>query len=270
MTAETSDERVIVVDRSGGLATMTLNRPQALNTLDLAMIRALVAETTALAREPELRCVLVRGAGRHFMAGGDLRTFAAGLEMSPAERERSFTVMIDGLHAAIEHLQRMPAVVVASVRGAVAGFGLSLVGACDLAIAADDAYFASAYRNIALTPDGGGTYTLPRIVGLKKAMEIMLLGERFDATTALQLGIVNRVVAAAELEAETAKLAQAILAGPPLALGNTKRLLRTSLSRTLSEALHAEALSFGQCAAHADFAEGLHAFFDKRPPRFSD
>lgn len=258
----------ILLDRDGALATLTLNRPDALNTLDLTMMDALVAHAGALAADPAVRCVVLRGAGRHFMAGGDLRTFAQQLDASPAARQAWFTRMVQGLHASIEHLRRMPAPVIASVHGAVAGFGLSLVGACDLAIAADDAYFASAYRNIALTPDGGGTYTLPRIVGLKKAMELLLLGERFDAQEALRLGLVNRVVPRESLAAATQVWVDAILTGPRLALAGVKRLLQQSSTSTLSEQLQAEATSFGACTATGDFVEGINAFLAKRPPHF--
>ena len=120
--------------------------------------------------------------------------FAEHLGSPAGDRQREFSAIVERVHAAIEQLQRMPQPVVASVHGAVAGFGLSLMGACDLALAADTAYFTSAYRHIGLTPDGGSTWTLPRLVGTKKAMEIVLLGERFDAQEALRLGLVNRVV----------------------------------------------------------------------------
>lgn len=262
------NEESILLERDGALAILTLNRPQALNTLDRAMMDALVVHTGALAADASVRCVIVRGAGRHFMAGGDLKTFAAELGASAAVRQASFTAMVDHLHAAILQLRAMPAPVIASVHGAVAGFGLSLLGACDLAVAAEDAYFASAYRNIGLTPDGGGSYTLPRLVGAKKALEILLLGERFDAATALALGLVNRVVPAGALAATTRAMADAILAGPPLALGNAKRLVHESADRDLATHLAAEARSFGACAASADFAEGIEAFLAKRSPRF--
>jgi 2-(1,2-epoxy-1,2-dihydrophenyl)acetyl-CoA isomerase len=260
----------ILLERDGALATLTLNRPGALNALDLAMMNELVGAAAVLASDAGVRCVFVRGAGRHFMAGGDLRTFAAQLGASPAQRQAEFTRMVQGVHAAIEHLQRVPAPVIASVQGAVAGFGLSLVGACDLGIAADDAYFAAAYRNIGLTPDGGGSYWLPRLVGMKRAMEILLLGERFDAAEALRLGLVNRVVPAAELASTTRAVAQAMLDGPALALASTKRLLWRSLHNSLSEQLQAEAISFGRCAGTADFVEGIEAFLAKRAPSFGE
>jgi 2-(1,2-epoxy-1,2-dihydrophenyl)acetyl-CoA isomerase len=176
--------------------------------------------------------------------------------------------MIGRLHAAIECLQRMPHPVLASVHGAVAGFGLSLLCACDLAIAAEGSYFTAAYRQLGLTPDGGLSYTLPRLVGTRQALEILLLGERFGVDDALRLGLINRVVPDADLERATAAMAAAIAAGPVLATRNGKRLLWQSLSQTLSSQLDAEATSFGACAATGDFVEGVRAFLDKRAPQF--
>jgi 2-(1,2-epoxy-1,2-dihydrophenyl)acetyl-CoA isomerase len=258
----------VLVEHQDSVATLTLNRPEALNALDFAMMEALVAQTSALAADSALRVVIVRGAGRHFMAGGDLRTFATRLDQPPDARRAEFQSMIERLHAAIEHLHRMPAIVVAQARGAVAGFGLSLLCACDLAVAADDAYFTTAYRHIALTPDGGGTWALPRIVGLRKAMEMLLLSERIDAQEALRVGLVNRIVPVAELDAATSALAQSLARGPRHALANAKRLARESLDRSLAEQLQAEAVSFAQCAATPDFVEGIRAFLEKRPARF--
>jgi 2-(1,2-epoxy-1,2-dihydrophenyl)acetyl-CoA isomerase len=258
----------ILLARDGAVATLTLNRPDALNTLDFAMIEAIVARVGEVAADASVRCVVVRGAGKHFMAGGDLRAFASKLGAPPAELQQSFAHVIGRLHGAIETLKRMPQPVVAAVHGAVAGFGLSLMCACDLAIAADTAYFTSAYRHIGLTPDGGMSYSLPRLVGMKKAMEIVLLGERFDAAEALALGLVNRVVPAAELDGAVASVVEAVVNGPATALANAKRLLNTSLEHTLSQQLQAEATSFGACAASPDFAEGVGAFLAKRPARF--
>jgi 2-(1,2-epoxy-1,2-dihydrophenyl)acetyl-CoA isomerase len=142
------------------------------------------------------------------------------------------------------------------------------MNASDVVIAADSAYFASAYRNIALTADGGGSWALPRIVGLRRAMEIMLLAERFDAAQALQWGLVNRVVPAGDLDAAIAAVVANLVQAPVLAVRNARRLMRESLARSLSEQLAAEAVSFGACAATPDFAEGIAAFFAKRPARF--
>lgn len=258
----------VLLARDGAVATLTLNRPDALNALDPAMVDALVARTAEVAADDALRVVIVEGAGKHFMAGGDIRSFASHLGEAPAVRRDGFRRMVERLHAAIETLHRMSHPVIGRVHGAVAGFGLSLMNACDLVVASDDAYFASAYRQIALTPDGGGSWSLPRLVGLRKAMEIFLLGERFGAADALALGIVNKVVPRTELDAATEALARAIAAGPAQALRNTKRLVRESVARTLSEQLQAEAVSFSECTANADFVEGITAFLAKRAPQF--
>ena len=258
----------LLVERNGAIATLTINRPDALNTLDFALMDALIEAVADVAADDALRVVVLRGAGRHFMAGGDLRTFAGELAKPPAQRNADFQRVIGRLHSAIEYFHRMPHPVVGQIHGAVAGFGLSLMNACDLVVAADDAYFASAYRNIALTPDGGGSWSLPRIVGTRRAMEIMLLGERFDARRALELGLVNRVVPAAELASAVAAIAASLATGPVMAIRNAKRLVRDALGRTLSEQLAAEAESFGACSGTDDFAEGITAFLEKRPANF--
>jgi len=140
--------------------------------------------------------------------------------------------------------------------------------ACDLVIAADTSFFTLAYVHIGTSPDGGSTFLLPRTVGMKKAMEIALLGDRFDAKTAQQWGLVNFVVPAAQLADETRKLAERIASGPSHALGNTKLLLNSSLGNTLESQLQAEGVSFADCAATRDWAEGVTAFGEKRKPQF--
>ncbi len=260
----------VLLAREGPVATLTLNRPAALNVLDLAMVDALVPATAAIAADPAIRVLVVRGAGKHFMAGGDIRTFARSLGNAPDERRREFARLLERVHTVVETLARMPQPVVARVHGAVAGFGLSLMNACDLAIAADDAYFAGAYRQLGVTPDGGGTWSLPRIVGQRRALEILLLSERFDAARALDIGLVNRVVPAAGLDAEVERVVRTLVEGPREALAGTKRLVRGSLDRSLAEQLHAEAASFAGLTARDDFVEGVTAFLEKRAPRFAD
>ena len=259
----------VILTRDGPIATLSLNRPAALNALDFAMVDALVATTAAVAADATVRVVILAGSGRHFMAGGDIRTFAGELALDPAARQRRFQRMVEDVHAAVENLHRMPQILIGRMQGAVAGIGLSLMNACDLVVAAEDAYFTSAYRHIALSPDGGASWTLPRLVGTRKAMEILLLGDRFDAAEAQRLGLVNRVVPAAELDATVAALARRVADGPALAQRNTRRLVRGAASASLAEQLQAEAVSFGQCAADEDFPEGIRAFLDKRAPRFA-
>ena len=251
------------------VATLTLNRPQALNALDLAMIDALAEASARAAFDREVRAVVLRGAGEHFMAGGDLKWFREQLALPPAERQARFSRLIGAVHASIEQLKTMEKPVVASVQGAVAGFGLSLMMAADLALAADDAYFTLAYCRIGLSPDGGATWSLPRLVGLRRAMEIALLGDRFDAARAGELGLVNRIVPRAQLADETAALAARLAAGPTAALARTKALLNASFTQPLSAQLVGEQHAFAACGAEPDFAEGLAGFFEKRPANFS-
>ena len=258
----------VLLGRDAAVATLTLNRPEALNALDDAMVEALGAQIGSIAADPSIRVVVLRGAGRHFMAGGDIRVFAESLSEEAATRRASFQHLVERVHACVELLARMPQPVIARLHGAVAGFGLSLANACDLAFASEDAYFASAYLQIAVTPDGGGTYWLPRLVGSRRAAEIMMLGDRFDARRAAELGVVNRVVALAALDDAVTEAARRIAAAPTLAMRNLKRLLRGSLQQSLSGQLQAEAVSFGQCTASDDFAEGIGAFLAKRPADF--
>ena len=256
------------VTREGAVATLTIDRAEALNTLDFALMDALLDGIAGVAADDSVRVLVLAGAGKHFMAGGDLRSFASLLDQPGAARAEVFRGLFARLHAAIETLVRMPQITIAQVRGAAAGFGLSLLCACDLAIAAEDAYFSAAYRHVGLSPDGGGTFALPRLVGTRKALEIMLMAERFDAAEALRLGIVNRVVAVDALPQAVAEWAHSIALGPALALRHTKRLIRESSARSLSTQLNAEAESFMACVADDDFVEGVRAFLAKRAPKF--
>jgi 2-(1,2-epoxy-1,2-dihydrophenyl)acetyl-CoA isomerase len=222
----------------------------------------------AAEQDAAVRCLVIRG-GEHFMAGGDLKWFHQQLAGADAAQLRAqFETFVQEVHGLIVSLRRMPKPVLASVRGAAAGFGLSLMMACDLALAADNAYFTLAYTAIGTSPDGGSTFALPRIVGQKKALELALLGERFDAATAERLGLVNRVVPGASLEDETNRLATRLAAGPTTAYARTKALLHASLQNSLESQLQREAECFAQSASEPDFREGIAAFIEKRAPRF--
>jgi len=269
MTETTPNETVkIAIDE--GICTITVNRPDVLNALDRDMATSLASATRAAKANTAVRAVVICGAGDHFMAGGDLRTFSGWLSEIPdrSERRDRFESVVHEVHPTILAITGMPKPVIASVRGAVAGFGLSLMMACDLAVAADDAVFTLAYCHIGTSPDGSSTYTLPRAVGTKRAFEIACLGDRFSAQDAKEIGLVNRVVPGTVLNAETAALAARLAAGPTLAYARTKALLNASAHRSLEDQLAAEAAAFGDCAAGEDFAEGLAAFLAKRPANF--
>ncbi len=265
-----SPNSTVDVRVSDAVCTITLDRPERLNAIDRDMAAALAAVTQAAADEASIRAVVVRGAGDHFMAGGDLAFFKSWLD-DAADRSRQrdrFESFVREVHPTILALRDMRKPVIAGVHGAVAGFGVSLMLACDLVVATDDAVFTLAYSLIGASPDGSSTHTLPRIVGLKRAFEIALLAERFGAAAAREWGLVNRVVPPAELDGAVAELAQRLAAGPTHAYGNTKALLNATFDRPLEDQLDAEAASFADCAVSEDFAEGIAAFLDKRAPRF--
>ena len=265
-----SPNQTVQVATDGGVCTITLNRPAVLNALDRDMATALGALTRAAEADDTIRAVVIRGSGENFMAGGDLKAFSGWLDEMPdrSERRDRFESFVHEVHPSILAITGMPKPVIAGVRGAVAGFGMRLMMACDLAIAADDPVFTLAYCHIGASPDSSSTYTLPRAVGTKRAFEIACLGERFGAQDAKEIGLINQVVASAELDTATAGLAARLAAGPTRAYAKTKALLNASAHRRLEDQLAAEAAAFGECAAGEDFAEGLAAFLAKRPAVF--
>lgn len=254
----------LLLERNGAIARLRFNRPAALNTINRAMADAFLAACRSLREDPALRVVLLSAEGKAFMAGGDVLEIGALPGQAP-ERARA---IIGPLHEGLAILAGLAQPVIASVHGAVAGAGVSIALACDLCIAADDTRFNLAYARIGASPDASASWSLPRVVGLRKAMELMLLCENVEAGEALRLGMVNRVVARADLERESMALAQRLAEGPTLALGHAKRLLRTSFESDYLRQLDAEQAAFCASAASADFAEGLAAFFNRRPAAF--
>lgn len=254
----------ILVRREGALATIVFNRPQVLNALDDEMILAFREACERVAAEDAIRCVVLRGDGPAFLAGGDVAMFAANV----GELPRLSLALARELHFGILALRRMPKPVIASVHGAVAGAGVSIMAACDLAIAADDARFTAAYSAIGASPDGGASYFLSRCLGPRRALEFLLLSEPVDAAAALRVGLVNRVVPVADLCEATQKLAARLAAGPTRAYAETKRLIDESADAPLERQLESEAMAFGRCAGSADMREGIAAFVAKRRPSF--
>lgn len=257
------------VSHQNGVTTLTMNRPEARNALSMEMRAQLADVLHDIEHDDSVRCVVLTGAGDHFMAGGDVKGMAESVQKSPDEIRKEFLLRIHDLHPIMFAMRRMPKPVIASCRGAAAGAGVSMALACDLIIAADDAFFTLAYCRIGTSPDGSASFHLPRAVGIKKAMEIALLGDRFDANTARDMGMINFVVPAAELDAETDKLARRLASGPTHVYGNTKALLYRSLESEFEAQLQAEAESFADCASRPDFREGVTAFVEKREPRFT-
>jgi len=246
------------------VATLTFNRPHVMNAMDADMMVELRAAAEVAERDRAIRAVVLRGEGNAFIAGGDVGLFAQRLADLPEVIVRWGREM----HFAIQALRRMDKPVLASVHGAVAGAGFSILCAADLAVAADTARFSLAYTNIGASPDGGSSFFLPRLVGYKKAMELTLLPDLFDAQTAQRLGLVNWVVPEAQLAEETRRLAQRLARGPTQAYGEAKRLMNASLGRSMETQMEEELFAFARCARTKDLAEGVTAFVQKRKPVF--
>ncbi len=254
---------VVKLSVAGGVATIALNRPHVMNAMDGEMMQQLRPVAEAVEKDSAVRAVVLRGEGGAFMAGGDVAVFHQHL----AELPELIVTWGREMHAAFLALRRMGKPVLASVHGAVAGAGFSLMCAADLAIAASDTRFTLAYANIGASPDGGSTYFLPRLVGYKKTMELIMLPDRFDAETARQHGLVNWVVPGDKLAEETASIAQRLAAGPTHAYAEAKRLVNQSLDPMAAQ-MEQELQAFSRCARGADLTEGVTAFVEKRKPVF--
>jgi 2-(1,2-epoxy-1,2-dihydrophenyl)acetyl-CoA isomerase len=258
----------VLVERQGAVARIVLNAPEALNAISPDLAREFSRVAAEVGEDPAVRCVIVTGAGPHFAAGGDIRCFAEWLELPAAERDARFAALISDVSDAVSRLRTMAKPVIGAVRGAAAGFGFSLMCGCDVVLASDTTNCKLAYCQLAASPDGGGSHTLPRLLGVRKAMEIALLDERIDAARALELGLVSKVVADAALDDEAMALAQRLAGQATGAFGRTKRLFNASFDNDLSTQLEAELQAFLAGAATQDFAEGVAAFLGRRKPEF--
>ena len=251
----------LLLERNGAIATLRFNRPDALNAINVPMANAFLAAVQSIAADPGVRAVVLCGNGRGFMAGGDLATLRA-------EPVQGAIDILTPLNAALLLLAQMNAPVIAQVHGVAAGAGLSLLLMADYVIAAEGTRLNLAYINLGTSCDVGASWALPRMVGVRKALEIALLSEAFTADDALRLGLINRIVPAVELDSATTTLAQRLAAGPTVAYGAMKRLMRASMDRTLPEQLAAEKDAFVHCAGTEDFRAGVEAFHQRQSPQF--
>jgi 2-(1,2-epoxy-1,2-dihydrophenyl)acetyl-CoA isomerase len=247
----------------GAVALVRLNRPDSSNTLNLQMAMDLLAAAMACARNAAVRAVVLTGAGRHFSFGGDLRAMPSR-ELSLDGHVRELTTY---LHAAISHFVRMDAPVIAAVNGTAAGAGVGLVAMADLALCGQSSRFNLAYTSVGLTPDAGTSFLLPRTVGVKRAMELLLLNRTLNAQEALSWGLVNEVVEDAGLLERAVTVAEQLTRGPLSAYGATKRLVAHALGAFESQMV-LEGETIAAQAASSDAAEGIGAFLEKRTPRF--
>jgi 2-(1,2-epoxy-1,2-dihydrophenyl)acetyl-CoA isomerase len=251
-------------DVDGGIARLELNRPDAANAIDLDLATALADTVEELGRRDDVRAVLLTGAGERFCGGGDVRSFAE----AGAELDARLSAIVSRLHIAVAGLGRLEVPVVVAVQGSAAGAGLALVAGADLVVAAESAQLVMAYTAIGLTPDGGSTWYLERIVGLQRALDLVLTNRVLSAIEAMEWGLVARVVPDAELRTEAEALVTRLAAGPTHAFGAAKRLLRSAPTASLAAQLEDEAWELVRAGGSFDAREGVAAFVEKRPPSF--
>jgi 2-(1,2-epoxy-1,2-dihydrophenyl)acetyl-CoA isomerase len=252
---------------AGNVALITLNRPDALNALTVAMgqeFRAAMAE----ARERGARAIVLTGAGRAFCAGGDLREMR---EMAKKEGrlQAFFDEPLHLIHSCVRLIRETPVPVIAAVNGVATGGGCNFALACDLVLAAESAQFNQAFIKVGLTPDCGGTFILPRLVGWKRATELLMTGDMVSAKEAAEMGMINRAIADEELMTEALNLASRLACAPTAALAQIKSLLEQSATNDYNAQLDLEHKAQLQSGQTKDFSEGVAAFIEKRPPRFT-
>jgi 2-(1,2-epoxy-1,2-dihydrophenyl)acetyl-CoA isomerase len=247
-----------------GLAHLRLIRAGQRNGIDMAMTESLAAHVEQVAGDPEVRALLIGADGPAFTVGGDLRHLAGQLDRLPDELD----AMIAVFHRTLAQLAELPIPVVVAAHGAVAGGGLGLLWCADLVIAADDLRIVAGFAQLALSGDGGSSWYLPRLVGLRRAQRLILGGRTLDAAQALEWGLVSEVVPATELQASASASARALAGGPTYALGRMKRLLLESWSNDYPQQLAAERAAIVDCGRTADAGEGITAFAQGRAPRF--
>lgn len=255
----------VLLNVENNIATLAFNRPIAWNSFNFELAEKLESLTDKVRHDQTIRAVCLRGEGETFMVGGDLKFFKEKMNQMP----EGVMKIVRTLNASILNLMKMPKPVLACVQGSVAGVGMSLMLACDLVIAAEQTKFTMAYSGIGISPDGGASFNLPRMIGTKKAMALMLLSEVFNEKNALELGLVNWIVTKEQLHSEAQKLLTRLAQGPTQSYASIKKLLYQSTSNQLEQQLENEGLEFERCSITADFNEGVESFLNKKKPKFS-
>jgi 2-(1,2-epoxy-1,2-dihydrophenyl)acetyl-CoA isomerase len=259
----------LLLEKAGGVASIIFNRPERANAFDTAWLPAMSEFLNDAGRDPAIRCVLIRGNGKHFMAGGDLEMLGRFASMPVEQRAAQADEPIALCNAMIAIMRSLGKPIVGSVQGGVAGSAVGLVGACDLVIAADNAFFLLPHVSLGVSNDGMTTYFLPRQLGMRKTLELALLGERLTASDAKQANLVNFVVPAAELEVATAKLLARLAAGPTKTYGLIKQLIEASLDNSLEQQGQLELECYRKAAVSNDYVEGIQSTLGKRAAKFT-
>jgi 2-(1,2-epoxy-1,2-dihydrophenyl)acetyl-CoA isomerase len=254
----------LLLDRRDQVATITLNRPDAYNSLNLALGRELFHAVLDVDDDPDVRCIVVTGAGRAFCAGGDVKDFADNLDRIGALVKELTTYM----HGAVSRLSRSDKPVITAINGVAAGGGFSFALTGDLVVAGESARFTMAYSKIAATPDGSSSYFLPRLIGLRRAMELYFTNRVLSAREAHEWGLVTRVVPDAELKPTVDALARDLAQGPTKAYGSAKRLFHQSTWESLETQMELEAQAIAASGRTEDFRGGVTAFANKKTPTF--
>ncbi|HEX2016681.1 MAG TPA: enoyl-CoA hydratase [Solirubrobacteraceae bacterium] len=252
-----------------GAATIELARPETLNAWNRQFGIDLLAAVQRVTDDDAVRAVVIRGAGRGFSSGADLKDMGSNDDRTPEGHPNVRRTLMERYHPIITGIRHMPKPVLAAVRGPAVGIGLSLALCCDLIVAAEDAYFLLAFVNIGLVPDGGSSLLVPSRVGMTRAFEMALLGERVPAAQALEWGLINRVYSSESFDSEVQALGRRLADGPTRSYAGTKRQLNRWLYERMDSQLELEADIQQEMAASQDFVEGVTAFVEKRPARFA-
>ena len=265
MTTQT--EPVVLFEVADSVGWITLNRPKAYNALNRELAGQLLDALIRCDEDESVRAVVITGKGPSFCSGGDIKQMTAAVE-SDGHAGAFLKTLTVSLHEAIATIAHMNKPVIMAVNGAAAGAGFSLAIAGDLVLAADNARFTIAYTAIGLAPDGSSTFTLPRLIGPKRALELMYDNRALSANEAKELGMVNRVISAAQFTDQVRAFANNIAKGPTVAFGYAKKLVTLSAQSSLETQMEHERRAIAACGRTADFREGADAFFAKRPPQF--